>query len=168
MNIQIALKRAAITCSRTVALALVLVSVPNVRAHAEPDDQPPAVAARPRIGVAFGGGSARGLAHVGVVRWFEEHRIPIDLVAGTSMGGLIGGAVASGMSAAELTALLATTDWDEMFGFSPFRYKNIRRKEDARDYPSRIEFGVKHAITLPAALNNGQHVEFLLARIAGP
>jgi NTE family protein len=55
-----------------------------------------------------------------------------------------------------------------MFGFSPFRYKNIRRKEDARDYPSRIEFGVKHAITLPLALNSGQHVEFLLARIAGP
>ena len=117
----------------------------------------------PRIGVAFGGGSARGLGHFGVVRWFEEHRIPIDLIAGTSMGGLIGGAVASGMSAAELTALLATTDWDEMFGFSPFRYKNIRRKDDARDYPSRIEFGVKRGIKLPMALNSGQHVEFLLA-----
>ena len=47
---------------------------------------------RPRVGVAFGGGSARGLAHVGVVRWFEEHHIPIDVIAGTSMGGVIGGA----------------------------------------------------------------------------
>src|SRR4051812_10490363 len=46
------------------------------------------------IGVALGGGSARGLAHVGVIRWFEEHRIPIDLIAGTSMGGLVGGAYA--------------------------------------------------------------------------
>ena len=54
-----------------------------------------------------------------------------------------------------------------MFGFSPFRYKNVRRKDDARDYPSRIEFGVKRGIALPLALNNGQHVEFLLARIAG-
>ena len=101
------------------------------------------------------------------MRWFEEHRIPIDLVAGTSMGGLIGGALASGMSAEELTALLETTDWDEMFGFSPFRYKNVRRKEDARAYPSRIEFGIKRGIAPPTALNSGQQVDFLLARIAG-
>jgi NTE family protein len=136
--------------------------------HAQSAAAPtPPAQTRPRIGVAFGGGSARGLAHVGVVRWFEEHRIPIDLIAGTSMGGLIGGAVASGMSSEELTALLASTDWDEMFGFSPFRYKNIRRKNDARDYPSRIEFGIKRGLAMPLALNSGQHVDFLLARIAG-
>src|SRR5688572_23668091 len=61
---------------------------------------PPLVAhpaGRPTVGVAFGGGSARGIAHVGVIRWLEEHRIPIDAAAGTSMGGLIGGAYASGM-----------------------------------------------------------------------
>ena len=108
------------------------------------------------------------IAHVGVIRWLEEHHIPIDLIAGTSMGGLIGGSVASGMSADEIAALLARVDWDEMFGFSPFRYKNIRRKDDARDYPSRIEFGVKRGLKLPVALNNGQQVDFLLARIAGP
>src|SRR5262245_17344196 len=53
---------------------------------------PPVVrqAGRPAVGVAFGGGSARGIAHVGVIRWLEEHRIPIDLAAGTSMGGLVG------------------------------------------------------------------------------
>jgi NTE family protein len=124
-------------------------------------------AARPQVGVAFGGGSARGLAHVGVIRWFEEHRIPIDLVAGTSMGGLVGGAFASGMSSDELTRLLSDTDWDEMFGSSPFRYKNIRRKHDARAYPSRIEFGLKHGLVPPVALNNGQQVDFFLARITG-
>ena len=52
---------------------------------------------RPTVGVAFGGGSARGIAHVGVIRWLEEHRIPIDVAAGTSMGGLVGGAYATGM-----------------------------------------------------------------------
>jgi predicted acylesterase/phospholipase RssA len=46
---------------------------------------------RPTIGVAFGGGSARGIAHAGVIHWFEEHRIPIGMAAGTSMGGFIGG-----------------------------------------------------------------------------
>jgi len=117
--------------------------------------------------VAFGGGSARGLAHVGILRWFEEHHIPIDRVAGTSMGGLIGGAYASGMSAEEIGHLLATTDWDAMFGSSSFRYKNIRRKQDARAYPSRIEFGLKRGLVPPVALNNGQQVDFLLSRIAG-
>jgi NTE family protein len=146
------------------AIVLLLLLAPGVeRAAAQAPD-----AARPRVGVAFGGGSAKGLAHVGVVRWLEEHRIPIDLVAGTSMGGLIGGGYAAGLSASELTALLEGTDWDEMFGFSSFAYKNIRRKEDGRDFPSRIELGLKGGMSLPLALNNGQQVDFLLARIAGP
>jgi NTE family protein len=133
-------------------------------AHADAEQPAPQ---RTRVGVAFGGGSARGLAHVGIIRWFEEHRIPIDLVAGTSMGGLVGGAFASGMSSEELQRLLEETNWDEMFGFTPFRYKNVRRKQDARDFPSRIEFGIKRGIVPPVALNNGQQVEFFLARIAG-
>src|SRR3954467_15232860 len=61
---------------------------------------------RPTVGVAFGGGSARGIAHIGVIQWFEEHHIPIDTAAGTSMGGLIGGAFATGMSGAELRAFM--------------------------------------------------------------
>src|SRR5262245_61813740 len=73
---------------------------------------PPRVVGRPSIGVAFGGGSARGLAHVGVIRWFEEHRIPIDLAAGTSMGGLIGGAFASGMTADDIARMLDSINWD--------------------------------------------------------
>ena len=120
----------------------------------------------PRVGVAFGGGSARGLAHIGVIRWFEEHHIPIDVAAGTSMGGLVGGAFAAGMSAEELRTLIAATDWDAMFGSSSFAFKNVRRKEDARDFPSRLEFGLKGGIVAPTSLNNGQQVDFLLARIA--
>ena len=122
---------------------------------------------RPRVGVAFGGGSARGIAHVGIIKWFEEHHIPIDVSAGTSMGGLIGGAFASGMTAAELRALIENTDWDVMFGSSSFPFKNIRRKEDARDYPSRLEFGLRGGLVPPTSLNDGQQVDLLLARIAG-
>ena len=132
---------------------------------------PPLVAhpaGRPTVGVAFGGGSARGIAHVGVIRWLEEHRIPIDAAAGTSMGGLIGGAYASGMEAAELKAFIMGLDWDQLFGASSFAYKNIRRKADARAYPSRLEFGLKGGIVPPAALNNGESVELLLGRIAAP
>src|SRR4249920_2858617 len=67
---------------------------------------------RAKVGVAFGGGSARGIAHVGVIRWFEEHHIPIDVAAGTSMGALIGGSFACGMSAHEIQAMLRAINWD--------------------------------------------------------
>jgi NTE family protein len=121
----------------------------------------------PRVGVAFGGGSARGIAHVGIIRWFEEHHVPIDVAAGTSMGGLIGGAFASGMPAAELQSLIESIDWDEMFGSSSFPFKNVRRKDDGRDFPARLEFGLKGGLVLPTSLNNGQKVDLLLGRIAG-
>ena len=123
---------------------------------------------RRTVGVAFGGGSARGIAHVGVIRWLEEHRIPIDVAAGTSMGGLIGGVYATGMEAAELQTVLDTMDWDQLFGSSNFVYKNIRRKNDARDYPSRLEFGLKGGIVPPTSLNSGEYVELFLERIAAP
>ena len=89
-------------------------------------------ATRPTVGVAFGGGSARGIAHVGVIRWLEEHRIPIDMAAGTSMGGLVGGAFATGMNPDELQTFNTTLNWEHLSGASTFAYKNIRRKADAR------------------------------------
>src|SRR6187455_3719009 len=126
------------------------------------------LATRPTVGVAFGGGSARGIAHVGVIRWLEEHRIPIDVAAGTSMGGLVGGAYATGMEPAELQTFITTLDWDQLFGASTFEYKNIRRKTDARAYPSRLEFGLRGGVVPPSALNTGEQVELLLSRITGP
>lgn len=134
-------------------------------------DQRPAARldqARPVVGVALGGGSARGIAHVGVLRWFDEHRIPIDVAAGTSMGGLVGGAFATGMDADELERMIVAIDWDVMFGASDFAFRNIRRKTDGRAFPSRLEFGLKGGIVPPSALNNGAQVERLLARIAAP
>jgi len=54
---------------------------------------------RPKVGLVLAGGAALGLAHVGIIRWLEEHRIPVDYVAGTSMGGLVGGLYATGHDA---------------------------------------------------------------------
>jgi NTE family protein len=145
---------------------------PLTTPNADPSAQRPAprnaAASRPAVGIAFGGGSARGIAHVGIIRWFEEHRIPIDLAAGTSMGGLVGGSYASGMDADELEDMLNGLNWDEIFGASSFDFKNIRRKSDARAYPSRLEFGLKRGIVPPTSLNNGEQVELLLGRIAAP
>jgi NTE family protein len=128
--------------------------------------QQPPQQERPRIGLALGGGSARGLAHVGVLRWLEEHHVPVDLLTGTSMGGLVGGAYATGMTPAEIETMLGGIDWDAMFGSSRFQFVNVRRKRDLRAYPSRLEFGLKGKIVPPSSLNNGQQVDLLLSRIA--
>ena len=122
---------------------------------------------RPKVGLALGGGSARGFAHIGVLRWFEEHRIPIDYISGTSMGGLIAGAYASGMSPQDIQILMNEVDWDLMFiADSPYKYKTFRRKQDKRTYPSQLELGLKGGITLPGGLNPGQQIALLLDRIA--
>jgi NTE family protein len=137
-----------------------------VDAAAQPVGAQPA--ARPRVGVALGGGSARGLAHVGVLRWLEEHHIPVDVLSGTSMGGLIGGSYATGMTPDEIEAMLGAIDWDAMFGSSGFQFANVRRKRDHRAYPSHLEFGIRRGLLPPSSLNNGQQVDLLLARIAAP
>jgi NTE family protein len=59
----------------------------------------------------LGGGGARGAAHIGVLRELERMRIPVDAIAGTSMGALVGGLYATGMSAAELEELVESIDW---------------------------------------------------------
>ena len=124
---------------------------------------------RPRVGLAFGGGAARGLAHVGVLEWLEEHRIPVDAVAGTSMGGLVGGAYAAGRTAGEVRAMVADIDWDRLFrGDIDYRLKSYRRKEDRRRYPVRPEFGWRDGPRLVLSLDPGHEVDLLLSRIALP
>jgi NTE family protein len=133
----------------------------------EPIPNPPV--GRPRIGLALGGGAAKGMAHVGVLEWFEQHHIPIDIIVGTSMGGLVAGAYATGMTPPEIRDLLKSADWDLMFlADTPFRYKTYRRKQDARVHPSQLEFGLKGGIRLPSGLNPGQQITLLLDRIAMP
>ena len=68
---------------------------------------------RPKVGLVLSGGGARGFAHIGVLEWLEQHRIPVDYIAGTSMGGLIGGLYAMGMKPAQMRDLLNRIDWDE-------------------------------------------------------
>lgn len=124
---------------------------------------------RPRIGLALAGGSARAMAHVGVLRWLEQHRIPVDYVAGTSMGGLVGGLYATGATADEIEAFLAGVDWDQVFaGSISYREAAFRRKEDLREFPSSLEFGLRGGFELATALNPGHAVELALSRYAAP
>ncbi|WP_419856637.1 patatin-like phospholipase family protein [Candidatus Palauibacter irciniicola] len=124
---------------------------------------------RPRVGLALGGGAARGLAHVGVLEWLEEHRIPVDAVAGTSMGGLVAGAYAAGRTAGEVRAMVADIDWDRLFrGDIDYRLKSYRRKEDRRRYPVGLEFGWRDGPRVAQSLDPGHEVDLLLSRLALP
>src|SRR5688572_10760564 len=74
------------------------------------------VSQRPRIGLVLAGGGAKGGAHIGVLKVLEEQRVPIDCIAGTSMGALIGAGYASGLPAADLEAFVTGIDWQSVVG----------------------------------------------------
>ncbi|HMF54426.1 MAG TPA: patatin-like phospholipase family protein [Edaphobacter sp.] len=124
---------------------------------------------RQKIGLVFEGGGALGFAHIGVIQWMEEHHIPVDYVAGTSMGGLVGGLYASGMSPDEIKAFVKSIDWPIVLsGQVPFPALSYRRKEDKLAYPNRLEFGLIHGVSLPSALNSGAAVGLLFDRVMLP
>src|SRR5664279_5543948 len=110
-------------------LTFCLLTSLTVYAGALPAD-PPKPAKRPTVGIALGGGAALGLSHLGVLKWFEEHHIPVDFVAGTSMGGLVGGLYATGHSAAEMEEFAKQIDWGGVMLLGP-RYvdRSFRRKQ---------------------------------------
>jgi len=124
---------------------------------------------RPKIGLVFEGGGALGFAHIGVLEWMEQHHIPADYIAGTSMGGLVGGLYASGMDPNEIKAFVGQIDWPTVLsGQIPFPALSYRRKEDKLAYPNRLEFGLVHGVSLPSALNSGAAVGLLFDRALLP
>src|SRR5262249_15143391 len=68
---------------------------------------------RPRIGLVLSGGGARGAAHVGVLKVLEDLHIPIDAIAGTSMGAVVGGLYASGLNARQIEKLMTSLNWQD-------------------------------------------------------
>jgi len=99
---------------------------------------------RPKIGLALSGGGARGAAHIGVLRVLEELHIPVDYIAGTSMGAIVGGLYATGMSPDQIEEALDGMDWEMILtGRPPRRDLSFRRKEDEFHYPGDIEMGLK-------------------------
>lgn len=97
--------------------------------HGEPQ------ARRPTIGLVLGGGGALGLSHIGVLKVLEENRIPIDYIGGTSMGSIIAGFYASGMSPDEMESFLRSLNWDEVMNdATPRRELAFRRKREDQRY----------------------------------
>jgi NTE family protein len=124
---------------------------------------------RPKLGLVLEGGGALGLAHIGVIQYLEEHHIPVSYIAGTSMGGLVGGVYSTGRNATEVRDVVKGIAWDQVIGGqTPFEDLSFRRKQDARDYPSTLEFGLRKGLQMPAGFNTGQQVDLILDRIALP
>jgi NTE family protein len=132
-------------------------------AWAQAAERPPE---RPRIGLVLSGGGARGLAHVGVLKVLERERIPIDAIAGTSMGAIIGGLYASGMSATEIEHELLALRWDEVFSPRVERPREPqRRKEQDADYAPVIELGMRDGVLMsPKAAVSSRGLDELLRR----
>jgi NTE family protein len=155
----------AITCrtypwTRLIATFLAAMLIAPSPAWAQ---QPEVKPARPKVALVFEGGGALGFAHIGVIEWFEQHHIPVDYVAGTSMGGLIGGLYASGMSPVEIKSFIGGINWTAVLsGQVPFSALSYRRKEDKLAFPNRLEFGLKRGFSLPNGLNSGAAVGLLL------
>jgi NTE family protein len=142
------------------ALLAALMTVPVTAGAQQPVVQP---ASRPKVALVFEGGGALGFAHIGVIQWVEEHHIPVDYVAGTSMGGLVGGLYASGMSPQEIANFVGGINWTGVLsGQVPFPALSYRRKEDKLAFPNRLEFGLKRGFSLPNGLNSGSAVGLLL------
>jgi NTE family protein len=133
------------------------------------DDQS-AASPRPRIGLVLGGGGARGAAHVGVVKVIEELRIPIDYVAGASMGSIVGGLYASGLSAAQIEREILAMDWSDLFRDYPSREeRSFRRKRDDDIYVIKAKPGYnKGKVRLPLAYIRGQKFDLVLNRLTLP
>lgn len=134
-------------------------------------DAPPIPASeRPRVGLVLSGGGARGAAHIGVLKVIDELRIPIDAIAGTSMGAVVGGLYAAGMTGAEIEQLFSTVDWQDAFRDRPRRADlAFRRKQEDLDFLVNLPLGVRgRKLLIPTGLVQGQKLTQFLRRATMP
>lgn len=122
---------------------------------------------RPKIGLVLGGGGAAGTAHVGVLKVLEENQIPIDMIAGTSMGAIVGSLYASGLKAAEIEKIVNTLDWPELFNDQVSRRdQSFHRKQEMSSFFDSFTVGAgRGGVKLPRGAVKGQKLTFELRRL---
>ncbi|MFK8013981.1 MAG: patatin-like phospholipase family protein [Gammaproteobacteria bacterium] len=147
-----------------IVLLIGLSTFASAATHAAPCDNN---SGRPSVGLALSGGGARGAAHVGVLKVLEALRIPVDCIAGTSMGAIVGGLYAGGHDAAELEAIIGGVDWKDAFRDDPSRAQlSFRRKQDDYDFLADFELGLRGgSVQLPLGVVQGQKLQLLLRRL---
>ncbi|MBH1987569.1 MAG: patatin-like phospholipase family protein [Burkholderiales bacterium] len=147
--------------------ALFLLALAQAQAQAQAQVIAPPADARPRIGLVLSGGGARGLAHVGVLKVLERERIPVDVIAGTSMGAIVGGLYASGLSAREIEDEVARLNWVEVFTSRVDRQSlSQRRKEQDFEVSPLLELGIRaDGLTAPLGAVSSRLLESHLRRM---
>jgi NTE family protein len=127
-------------------------------------------ARRPRIGLVLSGGGARGMAHAGVLEVLDELHLHVDAIAGTSMGAVIGGLYASGMTGYDIERLLVSVDWQDAFRDRPPRAElGFRRKQEEHDFLVNFPLGVQgRRLQIPAGLVQGEKLTELIRRATLP
>jgi NTE family protein len=156
-------------------LLLTLLCVCATTIHAEQQNTPSATkqlkeTARPKIGLVLSGGGARGFAHIGVLKVLEENNVPIDYVVGTSMGSIIGGLYAIGLTPEEIEHGVNGIAWDKVFDdFAYRKHKTFRRKQDDFGFFNIHRVGITDdGLQLSPGLIEGQQIELALDRLAYP
>jgi len=140
------------------AAAAVVLATPMLHA------QEAATPARPRIGLVLAGGGAKGGAHVGVLKVLEELHVPVDCIAGTSMGALVGAGYASGQTAAEIEKFMVGVQWSSVIGNAGRRdLEPIEQKRAGVTYSNELEFGLKGGrIVVPGGIVDTARIDNLL------
>jgi NTE family protein len=153
------------------ALLLTLLALLALPAIGAAPAQPAAAQApaRPRIGLVLGGGGARGTAHIGVLEVLERLRVPVDCVAGTSMGGLVAGTWAGGISTAQMRERLASVDWHDLFNDDPSQAEtNFRERRLAESYYPGLEFGITNdGLRSAHGVVGGQKIKLFFNTLVG-
>ncbi|QSX34019.1 patatin-like phospholipase family protein [Shewanella avicenniae] len=131
--------------------------------------QPLFAAERPKIGLVLSGGGAKGAAHVGVIKVLEQHHIPVDYVAGTSIGAYVGGLYALGYSAAEIEQLMMGQNWDSGYSDTIPREVLAYREKQQRDrFNIPINMGLRDGeVQTPQGILLGQTMSRLYRTTAG-
>jgi len=151
--------------ARVLVVALLIAWLPGQAADPAPG-APGSPGARPRIGLVLGGGGAKGGAHIGVLKVLEEMRVPVDCIAGTSMGAIVGAAYATGMPADELAKIVSDVNWKETLESAPREGYTVRRKALDFLFTNGFELGVKDGkLVFPGGIVPTQQIEGLFRRI---
>jgi NTE family protein len=139
-------------------------SAPAPASAATASAQPPSLAHRPRIGLVLAGGGAKGGAHVGVLKVLEQLHVPVDCIAGTSMGALVGGGYASGIPAAGMEKFLLGIDWPRVVGgVGQWEREPIEQKRAGVTYSNSLDMGLRDGhVIVPSGLVSTSGIDDLL------
>ncbi len=123
---------------------------------------------RPKIGLVLGGGGARGIAHVGIIKVLEENHIPVDCIVGTSIGSLVGASYAVGSTPDEMRKVISEANWSNMFlAKAPRQAYPFRRKQDDKLSMLGVEVGLADGgqLKLPLAAISTQEIEYFMRNL---